>query len=196
MNENQRELSCRQSLKSLPAAAWLGQFFKITVLKVNLFIFLVLSLAISLITEKLPEHFYSYKKKIYQVRKWENNGKFYERVFLVKKWKDKLPEFSDFIRTLFSKRHIQSTNNNYLKMFLAESCKAEFTHWAIICSSFLFIFWTDLLGTAKIVVVAVFLNLPYIIIQRYNRPRIIRLLEKFSRDKMEVAPVPTSIGMK
>lgn len=182
----------RPNGKVLLSGAGVAQFFKATALKVNILVFLGFSLGISLITEKLPEHFYCYKKKLYRERKWEQGGRFYERVFLVKKWKDKLPEFSDFLRVLFSKRHIASTNENYLKLFLSESCKAEFTHWVIIGSSFLFLFWTDLLGTVKMIFIAVFLNMPYIIIQRYNRPRLIRLLNKFRRDKVEVAAASTA----
>lgn len=151
---------------------------KLLILRTNLFIFLVFSVVISLITEKLPKCFYFYDTWLYREKKWEKGGIIYERLFLVKKWKDKLPEISDFIKCLFVKKHLKSTKTNYLRKFLLESCKSELTHWLIILSSFTFIFWTDFMSMVRVLIIATILNLPYIIIQRYNRPRIIKLMKK------------------
>lgn len=155
-----------------------GRFFKWTAFKCNVLIFIAVSLIISLIAERLPARFYDYKKRLYRERKWEEGGRIYERFFFVKKWKSKLPELSDYIKTIFSKKHLQSLKGDYLSVFLEESCKAEFTHWVIILSSLLFYFSTDLFTASRILFLAAALNMPYIIIQRYNRPRIIRLLKK------------------
>lgn len=153
-------------------------FSKLKILKVNLIIFLIFSLVVSFVAEKLPAGLYSYHNWLYKVRKWEKNGAFYEKIFIVKKWKCRLPEISDFVKSRFAKKHLKNNSRDYLYRFVTESCKAEFTHWIIILSSLLFFFWNDAVSALLVVFIAVLLNLPYIIIQRYNRPRLLRLLKK------------------
>lgn len=157
--------------------------------KSNLIVFIVFSVIWTLLAERLPARIYNYKTWLYRERKWEHGGKFYERIFLVKRWKSYLPDISDFLKWRFSKKHIHDIEFNYIQRFLSESCKSEFTHWMIICSSFLFILWGGIFTCLKIFVLATALNLPYIIIQRYNRPRLIRLLHKNSCQHYELSPV-------
>jgi glycosyl-4,4'-diaponeurosporenoate acyltransferase len=143
----------------------------------------------TLVAEKLPACLYNYKKWLYRERKWEQGGRFYEKFFLVRKWKTFLPDISDFLKWRFSKKHFQEISANYIQKFINESCKSEFTHWMIILSSVLFILWGGIFSSFKIFILATALNLPYIIIQRYNRPRLIRLLNKNSCQHYELSPV-------
>lgn len=147
-------------------------------IKVNLFIFILFSIVMTLIAEKMPTKIYYYKKWLYRERQWEDGGHIYERIFGVKSWKAKLPDISDFMKWRFNKKHFAKNNNNYLFAFLTESCKAEFTHWMIIMSTLIFKFWNNWSSVLLIMSIAMLLNLPYIIIQRYNRPRLKRLLRR------------------
>jgi len=127
---------------------------------------------------QMPESTYYYKRWLYKEREWEEGGRVYDRLFGVRKWKSRLPEMSDFVKFAFPKKHLKSTDDDYLARFVLESCRSEWTHWMIICSSLLFLLWNEFIPAFKIILLATVLNMPYIIIQRYNRPRIIRLLEK------------------
>lgn len=89
-----------------------------------------------------------------------------------------MPELSDFIKSIFLKKYIKEHNMVYLSSYLIESCRAELTHRNIIILSFLFSLWNSSLTAVIMTVIAVILNLPYIIIQRYNGPRIIRVLKQ------------------
>lgn len=146
-------------------------------IRANLLIFIFISVAMTFICEKLPKKLYYYNRFLFRERKFEQGGKIYERYFKVKLWKSKLPEISDFMRWRFKKKHLAETGSNYLSIFIRESCKAEFTHLLIILSTLLFLLWNDFFSTLLIFVLAFLLNFPYIIIQRYNRPRLIRLFK-------------------
>ena len=157
--------------------------------KISLFVFILISVALTFICEKLPDRICDYKKWLFRERKWEKGGRIYERFFRVKHWKSKVPDISDFMKWRFSKKHLGRLNDNYLCTFLIESCRSEFTHWMIILSTMLFGLWEDVLTTSGMFFLACFLNLPYIIIQRYNRPRLRKLLEKNS-----LSAIPAEIG--
>lgn len=157
--------------------------------KFNLLVFFIISVALTFICEKLPDQICDYKKWLFRERNWENGGRFYDRVFHVKDWKAKLPDISEFLKWRFSKKHLGKVNDNYLGIFLIESCRSECTHWMIIFSTILFSLWEDLLTVMGMFLFACILNLPYIIIQRYNRPRLRRLLEKNS-----ITAIPAEAG--
>ena len=142
----------------------------------NVLVFIALSIANTLISIKLSLSSFNYKNWLFKERAWEKKGTVYQSYFHVKKWKDKLPELSDFITRIFSKKQVLSHNVDYLYRFVLETCRAELTHWSIIASSFLFIFWDSAGMSVLMICTASVLNLPYIIIQRYNRPRILNIL--------------------
>ena len=152
--------------------------------KFKISIFFINSILLTLLAGKMPKKRLCHKKWPYKEGKWEKDGKLYEKIFSVKKWKNLLPELSDFIKSAFSKRHLKQCTEEYLASFLTESCRSEFTHWCIIFSTAVFFIWGDLLTGIKMALLAIALNLPYIIIQRYNRPRITRLLRKIQAEKI------------
>ena len=153
-------------------------FFKFGLLKSKLFVFVVVSVIWTLVPQKLPVRTYDYTRWLYRVRNWEHGGEIYERIFRVKSWKSKLPDIGDFFKWRFSKRHFISAGSSYARTFLMESCKAEFAHWMIILSSPIFLLLGGAVAFVEFFFLSAVINLPYIIIQRYNRPRIIRLLDK------------------
>lgn len=148
---------------------------------INFTIFLIFSEAITLIFTILPRRLFDYTKWFFRDKKWEDGGRIYQKVFKIKVWKKLMPELSDFIKIVFPKKHIKTFSRKYLSTYLAESCRAELTHWNIFFSSFLFSFWTDTLMTAAIIFMAFILNVPFIIMQRYNRPRIIRMVKEHEK---------------
>ncbi len=163
------------------------KIFKILRSKVlveNLVLFALLSVIISFICAKIPQKIFSYRKWMFRERKWEKSGAIYQRIFKVKAWKRLLPELSDFIKSVLPKKYIKEFSSAYLSKYLMESCRAEFTHWNIIISSFVFCLWCEPKRSAMMILIAVALNMPYIIIQRYNRPRVIKMMEQ-----MELFPI-------
>lgn len=157
------------------------KLFKVLYIKTiafNLIMLIFLSSIITYISLKLPDRFYNYKKWLYYSRKWEKGGEIYQKLFKVSHWKNRMPELSDFVKSVFPKKHIKVFSQDYLTNYLKESCKAELTHWGIILSSLLFTLWNDFVGSLLMIFFTSLINLPFIVIQRYNRPRIIHILDQ------------------
>lgn len=142
----------------------------------NVLVFILFSVAITLISIRIPVTSFHYNSRLFKERKWERKGAVYQSLFHIKKWKNKLPQLSDFFKKLFSKKQVLNSSPEYLYRFVLETCRAEFTHWAIIASSFLFILWDGICMSVFMICAASVLNLPYVMIQRYNRPRILKIL--------------------
>lgn len=107
--------------------------------------------------------------------KFEQKGKLYDKIH-IKQWKTKLPDASLIIGKFFPKfmpkKRIEGDAKNKIKTLIKESCVAESTHFlcAIIglyCAK-IWKFW----GVIISVIWAVWHSL-FIVIQRYNRPRLI-----------------------
>ena len=116
---------------------------------------------------------------MYIQRNWEDGGKIYQRILKVKKWKEFLPDGAEFSNNKgFPKRHLKSRTPDYLKVFLVETCRAELTHWITMLFAPLFFFWNFFSVGWIMILYALITNMPFIIVQRYNRFRLIRILSK------------------
>ncbi|GEB76858.1 glycosyl-4,4'-diaponeurosporenoate acyltransferase CrtO family protein [Sporolactobacillus inulinus] len=142
----------------------------------NLFIFMILSVMNTLISIKLPLSIFHIDGWLFRTRRWEKDGAFYQHWFGVRRWKSLLPELSDFLSFLFSKKQMEHSGSGYLYRFAQETCRAELVHWCIMISMLLYMQWAHTGMSALMFFIAVLCNLPYIIIQRYNRPRILNIL--------------------
>ena len=112
--------------------------------------------------------------------KFEDNGKFYEKHFHILKWKDHLPQFSNITKIGFKKDSIRKLSADYLETFYIETIRAEMTHFFLIILAPFYFTVTEYTLAFKIfaVVSNILGNIPFIMVQRYNRPRIKALLQK------------------
>jgi len=109
---------------------------------------------------------------------WERGGHFYERVFGIKRWKDRLPDAARWFGGGFAKGSLAGTGPDYLRRFMRETWRGELCHWLAIGCAPLFFLWNPWWGDLIIVGYALAANLPCILAQRYNRNRFGRLLLK------------------
>ena len=131
-----------------------------------------------LIGEALPRKWFNAEKKPYAPWKIENGGRLY-KTLRVHKWKDKLPDMSK-ISPMMVKKSItfSSASSEAVSKIVTETCVAEMIHDALIlCAPGLYLIWPDPIG-AVIAVVYALSNIPFIIIQRYNRPTLLKLAER------------------
>lgn len=149
-------------------------------LLINTLIFLLFSSVITFISERLPDTIYRYNSWLFKEHKWEKKGQLYRHLLKVHVWKTFLPELSNFVKGVFPKKNLKEHSKEYLSKYIMESCKSEFTHWVIIASSLIFRLWAERQVSFGVFIIAIVLNLPYIIIQRYNRPRVIQVMEKMT----------------
>jgi len=114
---------------------------------------------------------------LYRKCSWEKNGLIYVRLFKVKAWKKCLPDGAALFKNGFQKKQMRETNQSYIRAFIKETCRAEFTHWIVLLCGFLFFLWNLWWVGIIMIIYAAAANLPCIITQRYNRIRLQRLLK-------------------
>jgi len=150
------------------------------VLFTNLIIIFLHSSFVTIVCSHLSFDFFNKDNRFTKIRKWENNGKIYSDIFKIKLWKDVLPELRLPTIQKFRKKSLDSTDPVYIGRFAAETRRSEFTHTIIILGACVFFYKDGLVMGSIIFSATLILNLPFIIIQRYNRPRMQRLLNKMN----------------
>lgn len=142
-------------------------------------------LGIGYTCSKMPVDYFDPQKKMYQIREWEENGEFYQRHFRVRAWKGFIPSGASVYANTFKIKHLPTNSPEYLRRWIKESCRAEFCHWVMIIPGFLFFLWNSVEVGWWMVVYAFANNMVPIIMQRYNRPRIQKLLNTIEHKQKE-----------
>jgi len=114
-------------------------------------------------------------------RAFERDGRFYRRRLRIHRWKDRLPEAGGLFAGGVSKRQLPSADVAGLEQFVRETRRAELGHWWAMACSPLFVLWNPPLPAVLLMGYGVLVNLPFILIQRYNRFRTQAILERLSR---------------
>jgi glycosyl-4,4'-diaponeurosporenoate acyltransferase len=115
-----------------------------------------------------------------RLRRWERDGRVYERL-LIRRWKDRVPELGGAFGGGVSKRALAAGDTSALDAFAAETRRAELVHWAIPAVTPVFVLWNPPWLLAAMVAYAVVANLPCLLIQRYNRGRVLRVAGRRAR---------------
>lgn len=127
----------------------------------------------------IPDKYYHYAKFPYKTLRIEKNGSIYQSIFRVKNWKHLLPDGAKaWKKKGYEKKHIKNFDHDTINKFLVESCRAELTHILPILVVWIFFLFTPFHIGLIMVVYSIITNLPCLIVQRYNRPRLISLLNK------------------
>lgn len=100
----------------------------------------------------------------------------YSKVFKVKKWKKYLPDGAVISKEDYRMKSMKDFSKENLELFLKESCRAELNHLLAITPFWVFGLFVPPRVVIYMLAYALIVNMPCIIVQRYNRPRIIRML--------------------
>ncbi|MHB1138461.1 MAG: glycosyl-4,4'-diaponeurosporenoate acyltransferase CrtO family protein [Microthrixaceae bacterium] len=129
---------------------------------------------------RLPVATFDHDTWLTRLRPVEDDGAWYQRHLRIRAWKDRLPEKGDLFPGGFSKRHLRDRSDTHLRRFAAETRRAETVHWTNLAAGPLFLVWCrPLLGTCMIAF-GVLAHLPFILVQRFNRGRLLRLVRRRS----------------
>ncbi|MEJ2629459.1 MAG: glycosyl-4,4'-diaponeurosporenoate acyltransferase [bacterium] len=147
---------------------------------IDVMVWFIVHMSVSYLITLVPKQYINIDAWIYRERKWEDQGRLYEKVFKIKKWKDMLPDGAALFRKGFRKKRLTSVNKEYLHQFILEVCRAESAHWIVILFSPLFFLWNYWWAGIIMILYALIANIPCILAQRYNRIRFKRILNKMS----------------
>jgi glycosyl-4,4'-diaponeurosporenoate acyltransferase len=136
----------------------------------------VISVTAGYVAFRWPTARLAHDGPVTRLRAFEHEGRWYERRWRIRSWKDRLPEAGSFFGGGFSKRALRGRDAAHLRRFVAETRRAELTHWAVLACGPLFFLWNPWGLGIVMVVYAIAANLPCIAVQRYNRARLERVL--------------------
>jgi glycosyl-4,4'-diaponeurosporenoate acyltransferase len=125
---------------------------------------------------KVPMSFLEKDIWWFKIKNWESRGRIYKNIFKVKKWRNIVPDGGGLFKGGFPKRHLESNNPKYLKTFYNETKRAELTHWLTILPAPVFFLWNIWWVGIMMITYALIANIPCILLQRYNRARLSKII--------------------
>jgi glycosyl-4,4'-diaponeurosporenoate acyltransferase len=149
---------------------------------INIIVWLVINLGVGMSTARMQLNSFNPQSWLYRQRIWERGGKIYKARLKVKKWKRLMPAVAAVVKGGFRKKHLGNADAAYVRRFILETCRAEFTHWVIFLFSLIFFLWNDWWIALIMVAYGLATNMPCIAIQRYNRMRLERIYARYNRD--------------
>ena len=149
---------------------------------INITVWLVINLSVGMSTGRMQPNSFNPQSWLYRQRIWERGGKTYKARLKVKKWKPLLPAVAAVFKGGFRKKHLGNADAAYVRRFILETCRAEFTHWVILLFSLIFFLWNDWWIGLIMVAYGLATNMPCIVTQRYNRMRLERIYARYNRD--------------
>jgi len=126
----------------------------------------------------LPDKFLSKDYFFTHILFFEKNLNWYRKYLLIDKWKDKLPELGGFFKEGFQKRSVANGEIAQLEQFIKETRRAEIAHWLMTAGWIVTTLFNPLWAIIFNIIFAHIVNFPCLIIQRYNRVRLINVLNK------------------
>ncbi len=106
----------------------------------------------------------------FKLYKWEKGGRIYNKIN-IRKWKGKVPDMSKILKFMLPKKVVSGTSSRDIGRLIKETCVAELIHCVLIIMSLGVLFICPGKGGVFLFFVCLLVNLPFILIQRYNRPQ-------------------------
>ena len=144
----------------------------------NALAWLVIQLGLAWVMIRIPAERFDPRSLLARLWDWESSGRGYEKFFAIKHWKDYLPDAASWFKGGFAKAELRSPSPDFFVRFLRETWRGELTHWMALLALPLFAIWNPGWGVAVNAAFAMALNVPCILVQRYNRGRFLRLLQR------------------
>ena len=140
--------------------------------------FIVIGIALFAVGRLLPKRWFDHTLFPYRAYAFERDGKLYEAI-AIGKWQARVPDMSRILPNVMPQKRMTATDADTLLIMIRETCVAELTHVILSVLGLGVLYIMPGVGGAALYGAYFLLgNLPYIHIQRYNRPRLVRIYEK------------------
>jgi glycosyl-4,4'-diaponeurosporenoate acyltransferase len=156
----------------------LGELPGAVVVGANVLAWLVWVVAIGYVAHVQPLRRVDHDTWLTRPRGFEDGGRWYDRVLHIKQWKDRLPEGGSFFKGGFAKRSVAGGDAYVMQRFVAETRRAEYAHWVMMFGGVLFVAWNPWWADVFNLLLGVAINVPCLLVQRYNRLRLQRVLTR------------------
>ena len=151
---------------------WL-EFSNLTIVLLNCLGIPAVHLAIALLCEQLSDHHFV---RFFPSAAPKPN-KFYEKYLFIRRWKHLLPDGAPWFDG-FPKKKLKSTEPDYLRKFILETRRGEFSHWIQWILITGFIAWNPFPANLVIIAYAFASNVPCLVNLRHTRQRLLPALIK------------------
>ena len=148
------------------------------IVALNAVAWIIIQMGLAWLGTRLPAAFFMRGDRYFRERSFEESGRLYERLFLIRSWKDLLPDGARLFSGGFPKGRLVASDDDYLSTFVRETRRGEAVHLVALASSALFFLWNPPHIAVWMVVYAMVSNLPCMLAQRYNRIRMRRVLRR------------------
>lgn len=110
---------------------------------------------------------------------WEREGRIYERLG-IRRWQNRLPDMSRLFPKWMLPKSLEGDYRSHLPEMIRETCVAELMHGLNAAAGLRCLrLWPGFGGLSMALLNALLFDLPYILIQRFNRPRLQRLAARY-----------------
>ncbi len=136
----------------------------------------------SLLGRLYPRKWFRENKFPFKSFKWEKDGQIYRKIN-IHKWKTKVPDMSVIINKFIPgfmpvKRLNDATSKEKLQILAKESCVSEFSHCLCIIAGFYCLKIWKKIGGVIMAILNTLWHLQFVLIQRYNRPRLLKSISR------------------
>lgn len=131
----------------------------------------------------VPKHWFRYDARPYRCARFEKDGAIYHKLH-IRSWQNRVPDMSRIVPGWMPAKKLSGkADANTLRLMLQETCVAEWVHGLLCFTGLYTVFLWHGAGGIVLAVLNILGNLPFILIQRYNRPRLAGLLRRLEAAK-------------
>lgn len=134
----------------------------------------------------IPKQWVHYDRFPFRAAAWEDGGKVYH-CFGIRKWQHKMLDMSKIMTKCMKRKELpENCSEDDIRYLLDETCIAEFVH-VVLCIFGIYCMhlWRGVGGIVFYILYITLGQFPYIMIQRYNRPRLARLYQRMNRERSQ-----------
>ena len=130
----------------------------------------------------LPKRWFDHNRFWFRCREFEQEGKFYDR-FFIRKWKDHLPDMSKLLPSMMPSKSPKAGRQTAEDVAenIRETCIAEVIHDLLGIVGFGCMWIWPGMGGVIMSLLCFFGNIPFVIAQRYNRPRFAKIYDRLRK---------------
>ena len=161
-------------------------FFLSTPVTILLFfaIWGIVPLLLAYLCLQIPDRFFEPTHFLWRTHGFEQDGRLYEKVFHIRSWKHLLPDGGGvWKKRSYKKKNLTDYSEANLHRFLIETSRGELVHWLGILPFWVFGLFAPPAVIWIMLLYALVVNVPCIIAQRYNRPRVFALYRRLYAKK-------------